>query len=151
MDPTHAPPQAPDGPTGYLTRVVADRWTPDLAMHGWTGIPNAAFREVYRLVPKPTPTELLLLLLVATWRRGPEDHPFVKKTALARCLGLSTEAVKKALQSLKRKGYIRRSLSPETGYMETDITPFIARLNRLPPRLRVNVPRSRRWPTTNST
>jgi biotin operon repressor len=151
MDPTPAAPAASDGPTGYLTRVVADRWTPGLAVHGWTGIPNAALREVYRLEPRLTATELLLLLLVATWRRSADDHPFVKKGALARCLGLSTEGVKKALQSLKRKGYIRRSLSAENGYMVTDITPFIERLDRLPPRIRTSVPRSRRLPTTNTT
>jgi hypothetical protein len=106
-------------------------WPPAVLRDHWTPIPNQLLREYHRLEPKLTTTEVLLLLLLASFRSSADDLPFPSKPAMARMLRMSTDGVRNCIRSLVRKGYLRRVTESRT-VVFYDITPFVAALGQLP-------------------
>jgi hypothetical protein len=87
---------------------LRERFSPLLYDSGFTAVPNAVLQSAHRLNPMPTSTELLLIINLMSFRWRPETVLFPSTTKLARRLGISQPAVRKAIRGLIKAGYLTR-------------------------------------------
>jgi hypothetical protein len=118
-----------DSPAHVRSAHIAERWSAPLLEGGFTAVPTFVLRNLWRLEHRPTPTEVLCLIHLASYRRRSEAV-FLSTKVLAGALGMNPSGLRKVLRSLERKRLLRTELH-RGGQTLYDIEPFILKMTTI--------------------
>jgi predicted transcriptional regulator len=109
---------------------IATKWGLPVAERGFAQIPNYLMQlnlYVHDDI-KLSPTEMIVLLqLVATWWRK-DEMPFPSMNTLAERAGISERQVQRSINTLERKGYLKRTKRKIKGVIASnvyDLSPLV--------------------------
>jgi len=88
-------------------RMVADRWTLNLASAGWTPISDF-FLENYHRLPSPLKYSEAMFIIHVMQHKWDKAAPYPSFGLIAKRMGVSAEAVRLLARSLDKKGYLYR-------------------------------------------
>lgn len=108
--------------------VFAAKWSAQIATQGFTCVPNALFKNMERF--KLTPSELVLLIILDSYRWSYRNLPFPSIETISKQMGCSKRHVTRLLTSLVKKKLIKRySRKNQTNIY--DIAPLIKWLHTI--------------------
>ena len=85
---------------------INQRWGSTIANLGWTAIPNILLERQQALRLNSLDLNILMILLKHAWKA--DDKPFPTKRVIAELVGRDPSTVRKAIQRLEEKGFIKR-------------------------------------------
>jgi hypothetical protein len=99
----------PAGSVVNSSRLVADRWTPNLARGGWTPIADF-FLDNYHRLPKPLKYSEAMFVIHVMRHKWDKNAPYPAFKTIATRMGLTPEAARLLARSLEKKGYLHRQM-----------------------------------------
>ena len=107
-------------------RNVGKRWTPALALDGFTPIPTAFLEHYGQLGITSSEAMLITHLMSHKWD---EKNPFPRFARIAARMDISETATRGHARSLEKKGFLHRIKRPGRSN-EFDLTPLFERLEQ---------------------
>jgi DNA-binding transcriptional regulator YhcF (GntR family) len=87
-------------------RKIEQKWGPDLAASGWTGIPNVLFQRQKALGLTPLDVNIILQLAAYWWE--PSNLPHPSKKSIAAAIGVDPRTVQKRVAAMEAAKFIKR-------------------------------------------
>lgn len=121
-------------PNAY-SNTLEDYWTPEVIAHsGYTALPNLLFEVNYHIPTKEkrlSPTELMLLACLASYRRHTRAKIFPTHKQLCLALSITENTLRAAKKALVDKGWL--AIKPKAGGRGHyyDLSPTTERLREL--------------------
>lgn len=91
------------------TRLVADRWTANLAAAGWTPVSDFFLDNYHRLTPSMKYSEAMFVIHIMR-HKWDKAAPYPGFRSVAKRMGVSPEATRLLARSLEKKGYLYRQM-----------------------------------------
>jgi hypothetical protein len=96
-------------PVVNSSRLVADRWTLNLANAGWTPIADF-FLDNYHRLPNPLKHSEAMFIIHVMRHKWDKNAPYPAFKTVATRMGLTPEAARLLARSLEKKGYLHRQM-----------------------------------------
>ena len=95
--------------TAVNGRMVADRWTQNLAKAGWTPVSVFFLDNYHRLTPPLKYSEAMFIIHIMRYKWD-KAAPYPGFKGVAKKMGLSAEGARLLARNLEKKGYLYRQM-----------------------------------------